>query len=358
MESQNSLEIEWSNHEIMPKEDEVFSFQHQLPPLDLRYPEPGCSNYNIDSTYFMDIISNNPICSSMDTLPDPTLNEYANFLVGRDGELGFLDQEILTTNSISFPNQAMFTMNSSIFPNQDMSLMNSIGFPNQEMYMMNNISEFSYQTQQAIMDTKEQKKLDRKGNDGGNGDCGVDFNSPSRMTALSREMISQYFYKPIDQAAKELNIGKTLLKKRCRDLGIRRWPYRKLMSLQTLITNIQQKSAMKSGTEVDEKLQEAIVRLENEKKKMEELPDLQLEDNTKRLRQACFKANYKKKKTIGKNSSTLSTYRLSPSSCSSTCVDYGGYEAFEDEYGGDDAELEMKSVLFTGGYPSLSDGYL
>ena len=114
----------------------------------------------------------------------------------------------------------MYTMNSSIFPNQDTILMNSIGFPNQEMYMMNNISEFSYQTQQAIMDTKnindeqQQKKLD------GNGDGGFDFDSPSRMTALSREMISRYFYKPIDQAAKELNIGKTLLKKRCRDLGI------------------------------------------------------------------------------------------------------------------------------------------
>ena len=53
---------------------------------------------------------------------------------------------------------------------------------------------------------------------------------------------------------------------------------------------------MKSRTEVDEKLQEAIMRLENERTKMEEIPDLQLQDNTKRLRQACFKANYKKRK--------------------------------------------------------------
>jgi len=39
MESQHSFEIEWSNHEIIPKEDEVFfSFdQHQLPSLDFRY---------------------------------------------------------------------------------------------------------------------------------------------------------------------------------------------------------------------------------------------------------------------------------------------------------------------------------
>lgn len=56
---------------------------------------------------------------------------------------------------------------------------------------------------------------------------------------LSRKIISQYFYMPITEAAKELNVGLTLLKKRCRELGIRRWPHRKLMSLQTLINNIQ-----------------------------------------------------------------------------------------------------------------------
>lgn len=56
---------------------------------------------------------------------------------------------------------------------------------------------------------------------------------------LSRRTISQYFYKPITQAARELNVGLTHLKKRCRELGIRRWPHRKLMSLQTLIDNVQ-----------------------------------------------------------------------------------------------------------------------
>ena len=56
---------------------------------------------------------------------------------------------------------------------------------------------------------------------------------------LSREVLSQYYYMPITQAAKELNIGLTLLKKRCRELGISRWPHRKLMSLQTLIQNVQ-----------------------------------------------------------------------------------------------------------------------
>ena len=56
---------------------------------------------------------------------------------------------------------------------------------------------------------------------------------------LSRNTITQYFYMPITQAARELKVGLTLLKKRCRELGIRRWPHRKLMSLQTLIKNVQ-----------------------------------------------------------------------------------------------------------------------
>lgn len=50
------------------------------------------------------------------------------------------------------------------------------------------------------------------------------------------------------------------------------------------------------GEEEEDKLREAVEILEREKRLMEEVPDLQLEDNTKRLRQACFKANYKKRK--------------------------------------------------------------
>ncbi|WRX18992.1 RWP-RK domain - like 5 [Theobroma cacao] len=119
----------------------------------------------------------------------------------------------------------------------------------------------------------------------------------SSSTMLSRKVISQYFYLPITQAAKELNVGLTLLKKRCRELGIRRWPHRKLMSLQTLIRNVQELQK-EEGEESERKLREAVEVLERERKLLEEMPDLQLEDKTKRLRQACFKANYKKRKLM------------------------------------------------------------
>lgn len=58
------------------------------------------------------------------------------------------------------------------------------------------------------------------------------------IKTLSRETIKPYFYMPITKAAKELNVGITFLKKKCRELGIPRWPHRKLMSLETLRTNL------------------------------------------------------------------------------------------------------------------------
>jgi hypothetical protein len=44
---------------------------------------------------------------------------------------------------------------------------------------------------------------------------------------------------PIDQAAQQLNMGVTVLNTRCRELGIPRWPQRKVKELQTFIDNVQ-----------------------------------------------------------------------------------------------------------------------
>jgi len=52
------------------------------------------------------------------------------------------------------------------------------------------------------------------------------------------------------------------------------------------------------GNECDEKIRNAVEVLQKEMKKVEEKPDLQLAENTKRLRQACFKANYKKRRLM------------------------------------------------------------
>ncbi|KAI3820832.1 hypothetical protein L1987_08381 [Smallanthus sonchifolius] len=259
MESQHSLEIEWSNHEIIAKEYEVFSFQHQLPSLDFSstydHNLMNVQEYHLDATYLMDIMSNNyPICSSMDILPEYSTPSEDGFMIGRYGELGPQDQETYTMNSLGFPNQESYTMNSLGFPNQETYLMmNSLRFPNQETCVMNSLG-FLYQTQpEMIMATKNVNDKE-------------------------------------DQ--------KELLKK--------------------------------------------------EKKKMEEVPDLQLKDDTKRLRQSCFKANYKKRKTLNVN-------LQASSSCSNTCVDHGGFEAMEDGYGNDEDQENIKSILFTDCFPSSSN---
>ncbi|CAA0831584.1 Protein RKD1 [Striga hermonthica] len=133
------------------------------------------------------------------------------------------------------------------------------------------------------------------------GNHGARGNSCSQK--LSRKAISQYFYMPIANAAKEMNVGVTLLKKRCRELGIRRWPHRKLMSLQTLINNVQEMGKEDNG----EMNEEAIKILKQQMREMEEAPDMDLEKMTKRLRQACFKANYKKRKLVNNAAASSET---------------------------------------------------
>ncbi|KAG8076364.1 hypothetical protein GUJ93_ZPchr0006g41930 [Zizania palustris] len=115
--------------------------------------------------------------------------------------------------------------------------------------------------------------------------------------SLTFELVSRYFYMPITQAARELNVGLTLLKKRCRQLGIPRWPHRKMKSLQALIDNVQALQEA-SKTNGEEQLRMLVETLQQERKLLEQKPCVELEEKTKRLRQACFKASYKKRRLL------------------------------------------------------------
>ncbi|CAN1839620.1 Protein RKD1 [Linum perenne] len=117
---------------------------------------------------------------------------------------------------------------------------------------------------------------------------------------MTKEELAKYFHMPITKAARELKVGLTALKKRCRELGVKRWPHRKLKSLQKLIDNVSRMAeAVESEEGVGMRLEKAIRLLENERKMLDESPDLELGTSTKRLRQACFKANYKEKQMNG-----------------------------------------------------------
>ncbi|XP_019087638.1 PREDICTED: protein RKD4-like [Camelina sativa] len=106
-----------------------------------------------------------------------------------------------------------------------------------------------------------------------------------RQDKLEMSEIKQFFDRPIMKAAKELNVGLTVLKKRCRELGIYRWPHRKLKSLNSLIKNLKSVG-----------MEEEVKNLEEHRVLIEQEPDAELSDGTKKLRQACFKANYKRRK--------------------------------------------------------------
>ncbi|CAN6484573.1 unnamed protein product [Victoria cruziana] len=106
--------------------------------------------------------------------------------------------------------------------------------------------------------------------------------------------LSKHFYMPITQAAKKMDVGLTVLKKKCREYGIPRWPHRKMKSLRSLIHSVQELGEdAKVGATQLEALKEQV-------KQMEMMPAMRLPDDTKRLRQTCFKANYKKRRLMGR----------------------------------------------------------
>ncbi|KAG5019216.1 Protein RKD4 [Glycine soja] len=115
----------------------------------------------------------------------------------------------------------------------------------------------------------------------------VSSSSKKRTCVLEFDEIKKHFGVPITEAAKRLNVGLTMLKRRCRELSITRWPHRKLKSLQLLIDNVKEMG-----------LEDEVPRLERQKRLLEKLPGLELSEEAKKLRQACFKANYKKRRCM------------------------------------------------------------
>ena len=113
------------------------------------------------------------------------------------------------------------------------------------------------------------------------------FRSASEIT---QEELSSCFHLPSEAACRKLGIGLTVLKRQCRKYGINRWPFRKMKSLDRLITNVQ---AGISPGDQNKLLVKSVEELEDQKRRMEECQVLDLDDTTKRLQQAYSKANHK-----------------------------------------------------------------
>ncbi|CAL4963236.1 unnamed protein product [Urochloa decumbens] len=116
----------------------------------------------------------------------------------------------------------------------------------------------------------------------------------TRLDHIGFEELRKYFYMPITRAAREMNVGLTVLKKRCRELGIARWPHRKMKSLKSLILNVQEMAG--AGMNNPAAVRQELEALETYCALMEENPAIELTERTKKLRQACFKESYKRRR--------------------------------------------------------------
>ncbi|EOA14385.1 hypothetical protein CARUB_v10027579mg [Capsella rubella] len=274
MADQNPLMI-WSeanNYDSFLQED-IFSFLDQSLLID----------QNSFINPFKDIETESWFSSQ-----DSIVNPYSTTLAADHTFLASFDLEAISSTFSLDVLSGLWNMesngnyNNQVEPIQDdrSRSTNSMGDPNME--------KISNEDDNRIKETTNQKRIIMKRR---NREDGV-------INSVSREMMKQYFYMPIAKAAKELNIGVTLLKKKCRELGIPRWPHRKLSSLNTLITNLKESLQNTEGETNKSKLRDALEILEKEKKMIEEVPDLEFGNKTKRLRQACFKANYKRRRVF------------------------------------------------------------
>ncbi|KAF5191713.1 Rkd5 [Thalictrum thalictroides] len=104
---------------------------------------------------------------------------------------------------------------------------------------------------------------------------------------LSFDDICKYFDRPSAEASACLNIGETLLKKKCREFGILKWPYRKIKSLDNLIHNIKEEVERLEPldkTSRDEALKRQQI-LESEREFLMKRPVFEIKRDTKKLRQ-------------------------------------------------------------------------
>ncbi|ESQ53538.1 hypothetical protein EUTSA_v10027037mg [Eutrema salsugineum] len=120
--------------------------------------------------------------------------------------------------------------------------------------------------------------------------------TPSELVAgLSLEDLSKYFCVPIVEASRHLNVGLTVLKKKCREFGIPRWPHRKIKSLDTLIHDLQEEAEkqLKKNKAAAMAVAKRQKILEIEKRNIVKRPFMEIQIETKRFRQDNFKKRHR-----------------------------------------------------------------
>ncbi|XP_020248681.1 protein RKD5 isoform X2 [Asparagus officinalis] len=119
-----------------------------------------------------------------------------------------------------------------------------------------------------------------------------------RVANISLSDLAKHFNLPMTEASRNLKIGLTVLKRKCREFGIPRWPHRKIKSLDTLIQNIQEEVGRQEKDNEAAAVKAATKRqqmLEMEKEGIKNSPIKELQKETKRFRQDVFKRRHKAK---------------------------------------------------------------
>jgi len=114
---------------------------------------------------------------------------------------------------------------------------------------------------------------------------------------ISKTLLSQFYLSStIEGAASQLGVGVTALKKRCRQLGIKRWPHRQLQSMMNMIKGLK---AMLAHGDDDICIEDAIRQIEHHVDCIVQDPSYEIPKNVFRLRQAQFKDKHNaKRKTV------------------------------------------------------------
>ncbi|KAB5556698.1 hypothetical protein DKX38_007607 [Salix brachista] len=114
------------------------------------------------------------------------------------------------------------------------------------------------------------------------------------IARIALEDVVKHFGQPIVEASRNLKVGLTVLKRKCRELGIPRWPHRKIKSLDSLIRSLQEAERHEQDKE-DTTMAVAKRRrmLESEKETIEKKPFMEIQSETKRFRQDVFKRRHR-----------------------------------------------------------------
>lgn len=102
---------------------------------------------------------------------------------------------------------------------------------------------------------------------------------PKQRKPLSLDCLKNYFGRTLEEAAKELGVCSTVIKNVCRQYGIRRWPYRKIQSINRLIEYLEQQLREDSkgekflGDEKKRRVINELKRLQRQRERVQAFPE-------------------------------------------------------------------------------------